>query len=210
MLHNERCNQKPAISKPSPQPIVTRKSKISQRLRRHALAPRLFANRRAIYWKSCWYWHTPTKTFRNGILRPLKSVTRYLACSVNLLSRSYHQWAALSPIPRRTYLGLCISIELIIATIKYYSIGTFICYHEASLHMCSTTTIRHPQWDEFRKIINGVRPKPSTRWIKQVARGGISAPATSNYYQLAFLTPGIRPFDAISRNWIRLIPNWRM
>ena len=30
------------------------------------------------------------------------------------------------------------------------------------------------------------------------------------HYQLAFLTPGIRPFDAISRNWIRLMPNWRM
>ncbi len=27
------------------------------------------------------------------------------------------------------------------------------------------------------------------------------------HYQLAFLTPGIRPFDAISRNWIRLMPN---
>ena len=26
-------------------------------------------------------------------------------------------------------------------------------------------------------------------------------------YQLAFLTPGIKPFEAISRNWIRLIPN---
>ncbi len=30
---------------------------------------------------------------------------------------------------------------------------------------------------------------------------------TGNDYQLAFLTPGIRPFDAISRNWIRLMPN---
>ena len=27
------------------------------------------------------------------------------------------------------------------------------------------------------------------------------------YYQLAFLTPGIRPAEAISRNWIRLMPN---
>ena len=26
-------------------------------------------------------------------------------------------------------------------------------------------------------------------------------------YQLAFLTPGIRPAEAISRNWIRLMPN---
>ncbi len=27
------------------------------------------------------------------------------------------------------------------------------------------------------------------------------------YYQLAFFTPGISPFEAISRNWIRLMPN---
>ena len=27
------------------------------------------------------------------------------------------------------------------------------------------------------------------------------------FYQLAFLTPGIRPAEAISRNWIRLMPN---
>lgn len=26
-------------------------------------------------------------------------------------------------------------------------------------------------------------------------------------YQLAFFTPGIRPADAISRNWIREMPN---
>ena len=29
-------------------------------------------------------------------------------------------------------------------------------------------------------------------------------------YQLAFVTPGIRPLEAISRNWIRLMPNRRM
>jgi hypothetical protein len=29
-------------------------------------------------------------------------------------------------------------------------------------------------------------------------------------YQLAFFTPGINPADAISRNWIREMPNWRM
>lgn len=29
-------------------------------------------------------------------------------------------------------------------------------------------------------------------------------------YQLAFFTPGIRPALAISRNWIREMPNWRM
>lgn len=30
------------------------------------------------------------------------------------------------------------------------------------------------------------------------------------YYQLAFFTPGIRPAEAISRNWIRLTPNSRI
>ena len=34
--------------------------------------------------------------------------------------------------------------------------------------------------------------------------------AGSSAYQLAFLTPGMSPADAISRNWIRLRPNWRM
>gem|GEM_PF-3990573 len=34
------------------------------------------------------------------------------------------------------------------------------------------------------------------------------APCVS--YQLAFFTPGIRPLLAISRNWMRLIPNIRM
>ena len=37
---------------------------------------------------------------------------------------------------------------------------------------------------------------------------GINSP--ENNYQLAFVTPGIRPFEAISRNWIRLMPNRRM
>ena len=33
---------------------------------------------------------------------------------------------------------------------------------------------------------------------------------TGPFYQLAFFTPGIRPFEAISRNWIRLMPNRRI
>jgi hypothetical protein len=33
---------------------------------------------------------------------------------------------------------------------------------------------------------------------------------TSLFYQLAFLSPGIKPEEAISRNWIREMPNWRM
>ncbi len=35
-------------------------------------------------------------------------------------------------------------------------------------------------------------------------------PGIPENYQLAFVTPGIRPFEAISRNWIRLMPNSRM
>ena len=32
----------------------------------------------------------------------------------------------------------------------------------------------------------------------------------NGFYQLAFFTPGINPFEAISRNTIRLTPNCRM
>ena len=35
-------------------------------------------------------------------------------------------------------------------------------------------------------------------------------PDISTLYQLAFFTPGINPAEAISRNWIRLIPNRRI
>ena len=35
-------------------------------------------------------------------------------------------------------------------------------------------------------------------------------PLRRTYYQLAFVTPGIRPLEAISRNWIRLMPNRRI
>lgn len=37
----------------------------------------------------------------------------------------------------------------------------------------------------------------------------LCSPSLRNY-QLAFVTPGIRPLEAISRNWIRLMPNRRM
>ena len=38
----------------------------------------------------------------------------------------------------------------------------------------------------------------------------LAPPRTCGCYQLAFVTPGISPFEAISRNWIRLMPNRRM
>ena len=39
---------------------------------------------------------------------------------------------------------------------------------------------------------------------------GTDVPGKPENYQLAFVTPGIRPFEAISRNWIRLMPNSRI
>ena len=44
-------------------------------------------------------------------------------------------------------------------------------------------------------------------WVQETVS---QQPCTHNYYQLAFFTPGIKPLEAISRNWIRLIPNWRI
>ena len=41
-------------------------------------------------------------------------------------------------------------------------------------------------------------------------RGSAPLPPIGIDYQLAFVTPGIKPCEAISRNWIRLIPNRRM
>lgn len=45
---------------------------------------------------------------------------------------------------------------------------------------------------------------------KHPLRRSRSAPKRMRYYQLAFFTPGIRPAEAISRNWIRLMPNRRI
>ncbi len=39
---------------------------------------------------------------------------------------------------------------------------------------------------------------------------GVIPTAAADGYQLAFLTPGIKPAEAISRNCIREIPNWRI
>ena len=40
--------------------------------------------------------------------------------------------------------------------------------------------------------------------------GAESPPPGERCYQLALVTPGISPLEAISRNWIRLMPNRRM
>ena len=57
------------------------------------------------------------------------------------------------------------------------------------------------------------RPHPCGPGLASRQKNGFSDtgnPGIRKYYQLAFFTPGIRPFEAISRNWIRLMPNRRM
>ena len=57
------------------------------------------------------------------------------------------------------------------------------------------------------------RPHPCGHGLASRQKNGFSdtgIPGIRKYYQLAFFTPGIRPFEAISRNWIRLMPNRRM
>ena len=57
------------------------------------------------------------------------------------------------------------------------------------------------------------RGKPAVRrcdcGYRSFAGSGISPPG-ERCYQLALVTPGISPLEAISRNWIRLMPNRRM
>lgn len=43
--------------------------------------------------------------------------------------------------------------------------------------------------------------------ILEAMCGPAKGPHVAKPYQLALVTPGISPFDAISRNWIRLRPN---
>ena len=61
----------------------------------------------------------------------------------------------------------------------------------------------------FREVVSmGSEPQLFHTSQKRV-RSATSrrTPTLSVCYQLAFFTPGIRPFEAISRNWIRLMPN---
>ncbi len=62
----------------------------------------------------------------------------------------------------------------------------------------------------FREVVSvGVRAGTLPHTEKKRVRSATSrrTPTLSVYYQLAFFTPGMRPFEAISRNWIRLMPN---
>ncbi len=59
------------------------------------------------------------------------------------------------------------------------------------------------RWETFRLEVTTLEPS---------TLGDIGNPAGfgANDYQEAFFTPGMRPAEAISRNWIREMPNWRM
>ena len=128
----------------------------------------------------------------------LECVTRCLTLSTIYSPRSYRYLTALSPTSATAYLGLCICIECVFATAKAPYI--YIMYADPR----NIGTHEAPTNDIFRKSIDGVRPQQAAQRLphieKTVARGASSAPATAIYYQLAFFTPGIRPFDAISRN----------
>lgn len=69
---------------------------------------------------------------------------------------------------------------------------------------------RHPPKNGLPgSCIGGGQSRSSSTHRKKRVRSATSrrTPTLSVYYQLAFFTPGMRPFEAISRNWIRLMPN---
>ena len=58
-------------------------------------------------------------------------------------------------------------------------------------------------------MFRGIRERPCSGLPRSTRPPDFAARRTF-YYQLAFVTPGISPLEAISRNWIRLMPNRRM
>ena len=69
---------------------------------------------------------------------------------------------------------------------------------------------RHPPKNGLPgSCIGGGQSRSSSTHQKKRVRSATSrrTPTLSVCYQLAFFTPGMRPFEAISRNWIRLMPN---
>ena len=69
---------------------------------------------------------------------------------------------------------------------------------------------RHPPKNGLPgSCIGGGQSRSSSTHRKKRVRSATSrrTPTLSVCYQLAFFTPGMRPFEAISRNWIRLMPN---
>ena len=61
----------------------------------------------------------------------------------------------------------------------------------------------------FREVVSMGSEPQLFHTSKKRVRSATSrrTPTLSVCYQLAFFTPGMRPFEAISRNWIRLMPN---
>ena len=75
---------------------------------------------------------------------------------------------------------------------------------------CSLSFNRHPPKNGLPgSCIGGGQSRSSSTHRKKRVRSATSrrTPTLSVCYQLAFFTPGMRPFEAISRNWIRLMPN---
>ncbi len=64
----------------------------------------------------------------------------------------------------------------------------------------------------FREVVSMGSEPQLFHTSKKRVRSATSrrTPTLSVCYQLAFFTPGMRPFEAISRNWIRLMPNCRI
>ena len=58
-------------------------------------------------------------------------------------------------------------------------------------------------------MFRGIRERPCSGLPRSTRPPDFAARRTF-CYQLAFVTPGISPLEAISRNWIRLMPNRRM
>lgn len=80
---------------------------------------------------------------------------------------------------------------------------------------CSCPAFSHGHTPSASRLVSGIlrRPHPCGHGLASRQKNGFSdtgIPGIRKYYQLAFFTPGIRPFEAISRNWIRLMPNRRM
>lgn len=75
--------------------------------------------------------------------------------------------------------------------------------HMTCLHIKSGASLQTPRFEDiFRGRPTGIRLSPPHHCIDSSL-----CESACRIYQLAFFTPGIRPADAISRNWIRLTPN---
>ena len=144
--------------------------------------------------------------------------------------RSYHLLTTLSPIhghkllgtlyPYRTRICCWYSENSLFSTKltspsppqhRHHRHLQIACSKCSSLRSASGHIIRYTSGERHRrKNQRGKVYTFHTSIDKKAARGACAPLRHWYYYQLAFFTPGIRPLDAISRNWIRLIPNWRI